>query len=151
MKLCHLVLALALFCSIPVHAAEFPGASLLVDLLMQFDKNSDDKLDAPEWEQGITEGFDEMDENGDGKITSAEIELLRDPITQEHGAIAGTLLTPLIDKLVMTRDVNKDGAVSREEYKATGDKLRVALDTDKDSVLTRAELLELPTRVLAGL
>ncbi len=151
MKLSSFVLVTALICSVPARSAEFPGASLLVDLLMQFDKNSDDKLDSGEWQQGITEGFDQMDADGDGKITSAEIEKLREPITQEHGAIAGALLTPLIDKLVMTRDLNKDGAVSRDEYKSTGDKLRVALDTDKDGVLTRAELLELPNRVLAGL
>jgi Ca2+-binding EF-hand superfamily protein len=151
MKLRILSLAIAACILTPTHAAEFPGASLLVDLLMKFDTNSDDKLDAGEWEKGIVEGFDEMDMNGDGKITSEELAKLKGPITEEHGTVAGLILPPLIDKLVMTQDTNKDGAVSREEYKSTSTKLWTALDADKDGLLTRAELLELPNRVLAGL
>jgi len=125
-----------------------PGAGALADLVMRFDTNGDSKIDTGEWQTGVAASFDELDTDHDGKITGAEIDALGVGLEQELGQVVGTLVLKLIKPLIMSMDADKDGAVSREEFAKKADEIFARLDVNKDAVLTRAEVLDLPVKML---
>ena len=130
------------------HAA-IPGADLLVGLIArEFDSNADDVIDAGEWQSGCLVGFEQMDANQDGSISAAEIEALQAPIGEEIGDLGGAVAAILIKKILMTLDKNGDMLVSKQEYLAGCETIFKKLDANGDGQLTKAELAELPTRLL---
>ncbi len=134
----------------PLRAVELPGAGALADIILKrFDTNRDAKLDLGEWQAGVKDSFAEMDGDGDGKITAAELDVVGEGIAKETGASVGPLLAKLIKSLVLTMDADKDGSVSREEYTKVADTLFAKLDTNQDAEVTREELLSLPLKMLA--
>lgn len=136
--------------SMPLRAVELPGAGALAEIILKrFDTNDDSKMDMGEWQAGVTGSFGEMDLDGDGKITGAELDSVGEALTKESGEAAGALLAKLIKALVLTMDADKDGSVSLREYRKVADALFAKLDTNKDAEVTRDELLTLPLKMLA--
>lgn len=135
---------------VPLRAAELPGAGALADVVLKhFDTNGDSKIDSGEWQAGVEDSFREMDADGDGRISGAEMDALGEAIGKEAGEAAGAVLGKLVKTLLLTMDADKDGSVSRDEFmKATG-ALFAKLDVSKNAELTRDELLSLPLKMLA--
>lgn len=132
-----------------LHAAELPGAGALADLIMkQFDTNGDSKIDTGELQAGVASSFAEIDADGDGKITVAEIDALGDVLGKETGETVATLMMKLIKPLLLSMDADKDGTVSRDEFMKAAGALFAKLDANKDAELTRDELLMLPLKML---
>lgn len=130
--------------------AALPGAEPLAKLIAkEFDTNSDDLLDAGEWQKGIADGFAKLDSNGDASIRSAEVDDLKDDIVGEVGDFAGVLIVGLIKQVLMALDNDGDKVVSREEYDKLATDIFTRLDGDKDASLTLPELAELPVKLLA--
>jgi hypothetical protein len=130
------------------HAA-LPGADVLAELILGFDRNSDNRISRDEWAAGTADGFAEIDQNHDEQITEAEIAALRDPIAETHGNLAGATAPLLIKTLLMTLDQDGNKILSKAEYTVGALAVFIALDANKDGQLTKAELLELPARLLA--
>lgn len=140
---------LALAFAGPLSAIELPGAGALADLIMvRFDTNGDSKIDTGEWQMGATGSFDEINADRDGKITATEVDALGEPIRNEAGAAAGTLVPKLIKPLILAMDADGDGAVSKEEFTKKLEALFAKLDANTDAQLTRVELIELPVKLL---
>jgi Ca2+-binding EF-hand superfamily protein len=142
-------LLLTLACRGNSHAVEMPGSGVLAELIMRFDTNGDSKIDSGEWQMGVTASFSEIDADNDGKITAVEIDELSGPLEREVGSIVAILLPKLIKPLLMSMDADKDGIVSREEFAKQVDTLFAKLDADMNAELTRAELIDLPVKLLA--
>ena len=133
----------------PLRAAEIPGAGVLADLITkQFDANGDSKFDAGEWQAGVAASFAEIDADGDGLMTPAEIDSLENVIGKETGETAAVLAVKLIKPLLLSMDADRDGSVSRDEYTKVASALFAKLDANQDAELTRAELLMLPVKML---
>jgi len=148
MKSRALLLA-GLLAATPTAPAAIPGADLLVGLIArEFDANADGVIDAGEWQSGCLGGFDQMDANQDGSISVAEIEALQAPIGEEIGDFGASVAVVLIKKILMALDKNGDMLVSKQEYLAGCEAIFKKLDANGDGQLTKAELAELPTRLL---
>jgi len=144
------LLAIA-FCAICAcaHAVELPGVGALVDIVIaRFDTNGDSKIDTGEWQAGVEGSFAEIDTDGDGKITVAEIDALGDEIATEAGATVAALVMKLIKPIILAMDTDGDGSVSREEFTKAANAWFAKLDANKDAELTRAELMDLPLKML---
>lgn len=142
--------AAILILSAPSAFAAFPGAEALAKLVeSQFDLNADGKIDQGEWQAGAERGFKEMDLDGDGLLSSKELDALNSPIAEEIGDFAGKIVAALIKNVVLTMDADKDGAVSLKEYTTLTDPLFARLDANKDSILDATELLDLPTKMIS--
>ena len=140
---------LALVAPAPLPAAELPGLGALADLVMkQFDTNGDSKIDTGEWQAGVAASFTEMDADGDGKITAAEMDALGDVLGKEAGETVAAVMMKLIRPLLLSMDADKDGSVSRDEFTKASTALFTKPDANQDAELTRAELLLLPLKML---
>jgi Ca2+-binding EF-hand superfamily protein len=143
-----LALALGILCS-HARAAELPGVGALVDIVIaRFDTNGDSKIDTGEWQAGVAGSFDEIDTDGDGRITVAEIDALGDAIAGEAGATVAALVMKLIKPILLSMDTDGDGTVSREEFNKAANAWFARLDANKDAQLTRDELMDLPLKML---
>ena len=132
--------------------AALPGAEALAGLILgEFDLNADSIVDAGEWQAGVEKGFDEMDANGDGSLSEAELDGLAGPISEGAGGIVADVLTGLIKRIVMTLDKNGDKLVSKAEYLAGCEKIFKMLDANQDGQLSKVELLDLPAKWLGSL
>lgn len=146
-----LSIALALLCGFSPASAALPGAESLAKLIAkQFDTNSDEKIDAGEWQTGVADGFTHLDANGDGSIKNDEVDQLKGAIAEESGDIAALLIVELIKQVLSSLDSNKDKAVSRKEYDELSLSIFGKLDRDKNGSLTITELTELPASLLAN-
>lgn len=129
--------------------AAVPGADLLVGLISKhFDSNSDGSIDTGEWQGGMAASFDDMDANGDGSISGDDVDALKKTISEETGDIGATIAVALIRQIVMSLDKDSDKLVSRKEFSDGGEAMFKKLDADSDGQVTKAELVELPTRLL---
>lgn len=142
------VLFALLLASTPLTAA-LPGAESLAKLITkQFDTNSDDLIDAGEWQTGIADSFSKLDANNDGLIKPEESKNLQGDIAEESGDIAATLIVALIQQVLSALDSDGDKAVSRKEYDELSLTIFGRLDADKNNSLTLAELSELPVKLI---
>ena len=146
-----LALTLAVvFTAIHIEAA-LPGGEALAGLILsQFDTNSDQSVDAGEWQSGIAHSFDDMDRNGDGKITGDEIGSLQEEIAKETGDLAAGVVTTLIKKVILSLDKDHSESVSRDEYNANAEGFFKVLDADNNGTLSKAELADLPLKMVTG-
>jgi Ca2+-binding EF-hand superfamily protein len=135
----------------PSTQAALPGGEALASLILhQFDTNSDGFVDAGEWQSGIARSFDDMDGNGDNKLTGSEIDSLQSEIAKETGELAAGIVVTLIKKVILTLDTDKDQAVSRKEYDANAEGFFKTLDVDKNGTLSKPELADLPVKMITG-
>lgn len=143
-------LALVLIVSSTISAA-LPGGDALAGLILsQFDTNSDQSVDAGEWQSGILRSFDDMDRNGDGKITGEEISSLQEDIAKETGDLAAGVVTLLIKKVILSLDKDHSDSVSHDEYSVNAEDFFKVLDADKNGTLSKAELADLPVKMVTG-
>jgi Ca2+-binding EF-hand superfamily protein len=131
----------------PARAA-IPGAEELADVILELDTSGDGVLDSSEYREGTADGFSDIDRDRDGRITTGEIDALGGLIGEEQGSVAGSVVPPLIKLMLGTMDANGDKVLSREEYTRGAQSLFTLLDVDKDGTLTRAELVNLPARLV---
>lgn len=133
----------------PAGSADVPGLDALGGLVRkQFDTDSNDKISSAEWQTGIGDGFEEMDSDGDGGLTTAELDQLANPIRDEFGDLGAMLVSALIKSAILAFDSDKNQSVSRSEYDGGSRKVFSGLDTDGDDSVTEAELKNLPTILL---
>ncbi|MFO1483826.1 MAG: hypothetical protein U1F71_10750 [Verrucomicrobiaceae bacterium] len=144
-----LLAACSLIICLSTASAALPGAESLAKLIAkEFDTNSDENIDAGEWQSGIADGFTKLDTNGDGSIKAEEADHLKADIAEESGDIAATLIVALIKQVLTSLDTDKDTAVSRKEYDELSLSIFGKLDADKNNNLTLAELAELPVKLV---
>lgn len=142
---CFFIFALV----VPMHAA-LPGADALAQLIAKsFDTNSDDLIDAGEWQAGVADGFSKLDKNSDGSIQGTEMDALKGDIASETGEVAALFVVGLIKQVPMSLDSDKNMSVSRKEYDELSLGVFGKLDADKSNNLTLAEVAELPVKLLA--
>ena len=143
------LLLLVLLAITPAVFSAIPGADALINLITkEFDANADDLIDTGEWQNGCLRGFDEMDTNQDGSISAAEIEGLKGPISEEIGDFGASVSVLLIKQILMTLDKNGDMLISKQEYLAGCEAFFKKLDANGDGQLSKAEVAELPIRLL---
>lgn len=132
-----------------IHAA-VPGGEALAGLITdEFDTNSDQVLDAGEWQAGIGESFGKLDANGDGSIAPDEAGSLSSEIAEKTGELAAALVVGLIKQAIASLDSDGDNLVSRKEYNKLSLDIFGKLDTNKNNSLTQTELADLPVKLLA--
>jgi Ca2+-binding EF-hand superfamily protein len=114
---------------LPAAAAAQDGA-----LLFQYlDTDGDGRISEAERRAAQAAQFARADRNGDGRLDAAEIAAMRDRLARFTAAAdAG------IAEMAERRDRDRDGALSLEEYTATGPLWALA-DTDGDGAISRAE------------
>ena len=110
-------------------------------MLKQFDKNNDGFLEPSELPDRMRERFQQMDANGDGKISRQELEKLAGRFGEAPAAATDDTLFRLLDK-------NADGKLSKEELQDAA-KILEKLDRNKDGMLDREEL-SAPAKKKAG-
>jgi Ca2+-binding EF-hand superfamily protein len=131
--------------------AALPGAEPLATLIdNQFDVNADGGITAEEWKHGIDEGFTAIDVNADNELSANEIESLTDGIASQMNDLVAALVVPLIKKLILSADADKDGKITRKEFTTNAESMFKKLDADHDSKVTHSELLELPVKLIGG-
>lgn len=132
----------------PSSAVDLPGMGTVADLLLKFDSGADDALDRNEFRDAVSGGFDQMETDGDGKITEAEMAGLAGPISEECGSLAAGAATLAIKTILLTLDTNADKVLSGAEYEQGCDGCFARLDANRDGVLGRDEIMNLPVRLL---
>jgi Ca2+-binding EF-hand superfamily protein len=143
------LVAISLAATSPIASASLPGMDQLADLIIkEFDLNADGYLDQEEWESGVSKEFAEIDTNADGRITISEIDDLVNPLREEIGETAAKVVVALIKPLMMTLDKNGDRIISKEEYLDGCNAIFKKLDANHDGRISRAELEDLPLRLL---
>lgn len=130
-------------------SAALPGAESLAKLILhEFDTNTNDVIDAGEWQGGITGSFDQMDANGDEFIHPEEVGELTENIARQTGELAAGLIVALVKQIILSLDADGDKLVSRKEFASLSTGIFTRLDTDKDNSLSLAELSELPVKLI---
>ena len=133
----------------PLHAA-LPGSDALAGLILgEFDKDSDSQVARTEWDRGINDSFSTLDRNNDESIAGNEVDILKADIAEQTGELTAGVVLAIIKQAVLSLDADKDKLVSRKEYETLARGIFDKLDTDKNGSLTRAELSELPTKLIA--
>jgi Ca2+-binding EF-hand superfamily protein len=133
----------------PLASASLPGMDSLSEMIIkEFDINADGAIDREEWESGVEKEFAEIDTNGDGQITEAEIDGLAAPIGEEIGETTAKVVVALLKPLMMTLDKNGDRVISKTEYLDGCNAIFNKLDVNHDGRVSRAELDDLPIRML---
>lgn len=141
-------LFLLLLAASTLHAA-LPGGDALAGLIIgEFDGDSDALVSRAEWERGVGGSFGMLDENGDGSIAAQEVDALKGEIARQTGEVSAGLIVAIVKQVLLTLDANKDRLVSRKEYDALALGIFDKLDADRNGSLTRAELAELPVRLI---
>lgn len=142
-------LLLTLLFAMPSLHAAVPGGEALASLISgEFNTNSDNKLDAGEWQTGIGESFGKLDANGDGSIAPDETDSRNDDIASKTGDLAALLVVGLIKQVIASLDTDGDKLVSRKEYDQLSLGIFTKLDVDKNNRLSQAELADLPLKLL---
>jgi len=93
--------------------------------MMRYDANKDGVVDRAEWAAGQEARFKQLDTNGDGKLSPAELSPRGDSDKSEA--------------LFRRLDTNKDGSVSQAEFLTLADRNFARCDADKDGKITTAE------------
>jgi hypothetical protein len=133
----------------PTLRAAFPGTESLAKLIVaEFDTNSDEAVDAGEWQGGIEGSFAKLDGNSDGSLQADEADGLSKDIAEKTGDLAAGFLVTLIKQLLLSLDTDGDKLVSQKEYNTLSTDVFTKLDTDKNNRLSLAELCELPVKML---
>ena len=105
--------------------------------MKRLDKNGDGKISGDEFPARGGAGWKRMDRNGDGVVDTAELTAAFEARARGRGGDIG--------KRILGMDANKDGVVSREEWKGKP-KYFDSIDTDKDGVLSKQEIDALAKR-----
>ena len=123
----------------------------LADVMIEYlDTNGDHIIDIGEFQAGCARGFDEMDTDGDGFISTKELDALGGMLAKSgENALVAAASGVLLASWIKTMDADGDGRVSREEFLKGCEKYFDKLDSDKDHKLTRDELMALPAKMLA--
>lgn len=122
-------------------AIEIPGASALAGVILnQYDNNTNDILDAEEWQTGSEHGYSKLDQNGDGKVSKEETKEIAGIVGNEVGEVTAKLIAPIIASALLTFDKDDDKEVTEKEFHDEMDKLFKKLDTNSDAEVTRKEL-----------
>jgi Ca2+-binding EF-hand superfamily protein len=141
------LLSLPLFASQNTGEAGGPLAGLI---LKHFDLNTDEKLDAGEWQEGLRGSFSSLDADADGLIQISEVDALREDIAEDTGELVAGLVLVVIRSILSSLDSDGDKAVSREEFGKLSTELFTRMDADKDGTLSREELASLPAKLSAA-
>lgn len=128
--------------------AALPGAEALADLIIdQFDSNGDTITAIDEWKAGMGSSFRVMDADGDGAVSGNELDDLGDPIGARVGDVGAKLIVPLVKRVVLSLDKDKNGVVSQAEFSGRTEAVFKRLDADENGSLARTELAQLPIRL----
>ena len=145
-----LVLFIAALSSASLAPAQIPGADVIGTLIAKhFDSNTDDLVDLGEWQGGMKSSFADMDADGNGSLSAADIDELQDSLKSEAGDIGAAVVLALIKQIVFSLDKDDDKLVSEKEFSEGGDAMFKKLDANNDGKLSKAELSDLPSRLLA--
>jgi hypothetical protein len=130
-------------------AIEIPGSSALAGVILnQYDNNTNDILDAGEWQTGSEDGYSKLDHNGDGKVSKEETKEISGIVGNEVGEATAKLIFPILVSALLTFDKDDDKEVTEKEFHEEMDKLFKKLDTNSDAEVTKKELKLLPLKLL---
>ena len=130
-------------------AIDIPGSSALAGVILnQYDNNTNDILDAREWQTGSEDGDSKLDQNRDGKVSKEETKEISGIVANEVGEVTAKLISPIIVSALLTFDKDDDKEVTEKEFHDEMDKLFKKLDTNSDAKVTRKELKLLPLKLL---
>jgi hypothetical protein len=128
----------------PTTRDETPCEALVGKWFDGADTNHDGKLSWDEAEAEAKTVFAQLDANGDGAVTTMELEQRRGAapgaMSAAHGPGAGPGGMPLASGFMMA-DVDLNFRVTQQEHLARVRKLFGQFDTDKDGALSRAEAI----------
>lgn len=109
------------------------------------DANQDGSLNKNEMRRAREQAFIRMDADHDGKLTRAEVELVRDSLmgiwAARHPEIDPAKRPPPLDVdfFFKVNDGNKDGIVTLPEFLAVVDQRFQMIDLNKDGKITKEE------------
>ena len=98
-------------------------------MFQQLDTNGDGKITQDELKAGRDTRYDAMDQNDDGKITWQEFQAAPRPGKQG----------PRMQQMFQRADTNGDGVINRDEFDKKADLRSKPLDRNGDGVITRDE------------
>ena len=144
----HLLPFLALVVLTATPSQALPGGTALAGLIIEeFDGNADGKVSEQEWSAGVKDGFEFMDDNGNGELTAKELDDLNRHLAKRMGDLPGRLVSKLVKAVVLSLDTDKSRSVSRAEYEASASGIFRKVDADRDKGLSETELAQLPVRL----
>ena len=124
-----------------------PGNMLATQMLAQGDKNADQKLSKEEMSALADAWFDKLDPDKVGKLTQEQFSsrfggLLPAPQNPPGGGRGGRGFGGFIGGGLFTAtDTNKDGSLTRAEFKSAFEKWADTFDADKSGALTQEKLV----------
>jgi hypothetical protein len=131
----HLPLAVLLLAALPAFAApdqdsakppRNPNAGM-----MRFDANQDGWVDRGEWDSGQQARFRQLDTDGDGKLSKAEL--------YPRSARADDRQLERQDRHFRRMDRDRDGFISKAEFMSQAERNFMRCDADKDGRINTAE------------
>lgn len=144
------VLFIAIFSLASPAPSAIPGADIIGTLIAKhFDSNTDDIIDLGEWQGGMKSSFADMDADSNGSLSTADIDGLQDSLKSEAGDIGAAVVLALIKQIVFSLDKDDDKLVSEKEFGEGGEAMFKKLDANNDGKLSKGELSDLPSRLLA--
>lgn len=123
----------------------------LADVMIEYlDLGGDHIVDLGEFQAGYDRGFGEMDLDGDGFLSEKELGGLGAMLAEskEASGFIATAAGVLLASWMKTMDADRDGRVSRDEFRNGSEEYFTKLDARADKKITRDEFLELPARIL---
>ena len=151
----HFFVPAIILAAAPVlRADEGKGSSpmgFLADVMIEYlDTNSDRVIDLGEFQAGYDRGFGEMDSDGDGFLSDKELGGLGGMLAEskDAGGIVATAAGVLLASCLKTMDADRDGRISRDEFRKGSEGYFIKLDANGDKRVTRDELLAMPSRIL---
>ena len=107
------------------------------------DDNKDGVVDPPEWDRASIRLFEEVDADGDGRLSASELAQAFEIFDYNDDGVIDGRESPVI---VALGDDNGDGLVDREEYEAI-EWTPEALDTNRDGNVSPDEFRNTRRRV----
>jgi Ca2+-binding EF-hand superfamily protein len=114
-------------------------------MIKQLDTNNDTKVDSGEWQSTLGRGFDALDQDRNGTVTTAEIQAVQKPLVQHIGELGSLAAVSIVTQLLGMTE--KAPNCTRADYDRRAQALFTKLDANTNAELDPSEFSALPQAI----